>query len=106
MKRLAILQCGKYNDSSTAQRMQWFNDSNAGGGSVRLEIAVADCGEETQLRPIRVVAAFEDAFDAIAAAGASAVAQPGGSVRDEEVIGAANEHGIAMVFTGRRHFRH
>eukprot|EP00964_Phaeocystis_antarctica_P142064 scaffold107258_cov63-Phaeocystis_antarctica.AAC.1 len=40
----------------------------ARGGSVRLEIAVADCGEETQLRPIRVVAAFEDAFDAIAAA--------------------------------------
>ena len=44
--------------------------------------------------------------DAIAAAGATAVVQPGGSVRDEEVIGAANEHGITMVFTGRRHFRH
>ena len=49
---------------------------------------------------------FRDGLDAIAAAGATAVAQPGGSVRDEEVIGAANEHGIAMVFTGRRHFRH
>lgn len=49
---------------------------------------------------------FRDGLDAIAAAGASAVAQPGGSVRDEEVINAANEHGIAMVFTGRRHFRH
>jgi phosphoribosylaminoimidazolecarboxamide formyltransferase/IMP cyclohydrolase len=34
------------------------------------------------------------------------VIQPGGSVRDQEVIDAANEHGIAMVFTGRRHFRH
>jgi phosphoribosylaminoimidazolecarboxamide formyltransferase/IMP cyclohydrolase len=49
---------------------------------------------------------FRDGLDAIAAAGASAVAQPGGSVRDEEVINAANEHGIAMVFTARRHFRH
>ena len=49
---------------------------------------------------------FRDGLDAIAAAGATAVAQPGGSVRDEEVIGAANEHDIAMVFTGRRHFRH
>ncbi|HJN43248.1 MAG: bifunctional phosphoribosylaminoimidazolecarboxamide formyltransferase/inosine monophosphate cyclohydrolase [Acidobacteria bacterium] len=49
---------------------------------------------------------FRDGLDAIAAAGATAVAQPGGSVRDEEVIAAANEHGIAMVFTGRRHFRH
>ena len=45
---------------------------------------------------------FRDGLDAIAAAGATAVAQPGGSVRDEEVISAANEHGIAMVFTGRR----
>ena len=49
---------------------------------------------------------FRDGLDAIAVAGATAVAQPGGSVRDAEVIGAANEHGIAMVFTGRRHFRH
>ena len=49
---------------------------------------------------------FRDGLDAVAAAGATAVAQPGGSVRDEEVITAANEHGVAMVFTGRRHFRH
>ena len=49
---------------------------------------------------------FRDGLDAVAAAGATAIAQPGGSVRDDEVIGAANEHGIAMVFTGRRHFRH
>jgi phosphoribosylaminoimidazolecarboxamide formyltransferase/IMP cyclohydrolase len=49
---------------------------------------------------------FRDGLDAIAAAGATAVVQPGGSVRDEEVIAAADEHGIAMVFTGRRHFRH
>jgi phosphoribosylaminoimidazolecarboxamide formyltransferase/IMP cyclohydrolase len=49
---------------------------------------------------------FRDGLDAIAAAGATAVVQPGGSVRDAEVIAAADEHGLAMVVTGRRHFRH
>ena len=49
---------------------------------------------------------FRDGLDVLAAAGARAVIQPGGSMRDEEVIDAANEHGIAMVFTGARHFRH
>lgn len=49
---------------------------------------------------------FRDGLDQVAKAGATAVVQPGGSVRDAEVIAAADEHGIAMVFTGRRHFRH
>ena len=49
---------------------------------------------------------FRDGLDALAKAGATAVVQPGGSKRDDEVIAAANQHGIAMVFTGRRHFRH
>jgi phosphoribosylaminoimidazolecarboxamide formyltransferase / IMP cyclohydrolase len=49
---------------------------------------------------------FRDGLDAAVAAGAVAVIQPGGSVRDEEIIAAANEHKIAMVFTGTRHFRH
>jgi phosphoribosylaminoimidazolecarboxamide formyltransferase / IMP cyclohydrolase len=49
---------------------------------------------------------FRDGLDAIARAGATAVVQPGGSVRDKDVIAAADEHGLAMVFTGRRHFRH
>ncbi|MBK8113700.1 MAG: bifunctional phosphoribosylaminoimidazolecarboxamide formyltransferase/IMP cyclohydrolase [Candidatus Accumulibacter sp.] len=49
---------------------------------------------------------FRDGLDVLAAAGAKAVIQPGGSMRDEEVIAAANEHGLAMVFTGTRHFRH
>lgn len=49
---------------------------------------------------------FRDGLDAGAAAGAAAVIQPGGSIRDDEVIAAADEHGIAMVFTGVRHFRH
>jgi len=49
---------------------------------------------------------FRDGLDVVAHAGAGAVIQPGGSLRDEEVISAANEHGLAMVFTGMRHFRH
>ncbi|MBE0494150.1 MAG: bifunctional phosphoribosylaminoimidazolecarboxamide formyltransferase/IMP cyclohydrolase [Thiomicrospira sp.] len=49
---------------------------------------------------------FRDGIDAAAAAGIKAVIHPGGSMRDEEVIAAANEHGIAMVFTGMRHFKH
>jgi phosphoribosylaminoimidazolecarboxamide formyltransferase/IMP cyclohydrolase len=64
-------------------------------------------------RPLRGSVAASDAFfpfrdglDAIAAAGATAVVQPGGSMRDAEVIAAAEEHGLAMVLTGRRHFRH
>ena len=49
---------------------------------------------------------FRDGIDEAAKAGATAVVQPGGSVRDQEVIDAANEHGMAMIFTGMRHFRH
>jgi len=49
---------------------------------------------------------FRDGIDEAAKHGISAVIQPGGSVRDEEVIAAANEHGLAMVFTGIRHFKH
>jgi phosphoribosylaminoimidazolecarboxamide formyltransferase/IMP cyclohydrolase len=49
---------------------------------------------------------FRDGLDAVAAAGATAVVQPGGSVRDPEVIAAADDHELAMVFTGKRHFRH
>jgi phosphoribosylaminoimidazolecarboxamide formyltransferase/IMP cyclohydrolase len=49
---------------------------------------------------------FRDGVDAAAAAGIRAIIQPGGSVRDDEVVRAADEAGIAMVFTGRRLFRH
>jgi len=49
---------------------------------------------------------FRDGIDAAAETGISAIIQPGGSMRDEEVIQAADEHGLAMVFTGMRHFRH
>jgi phosphoribosylaminoimidazolecarboxamide formyltransferase/IMP cyclohydrolase len=49
---------------------------------------------------------FRDGVDEAAKAGAAAVIQPGGSIKDEEVIAAANEHNMAMIFTGMRHFRH
>jgi phosphoribosylaminoimidazolecarboxamide formyltransferase/IMP cyclohydrolase len=49
---------------------------------------------------------FADGLEAVVAAGATAVIQPGGSVRDAEVIAAADRLGVAMVFTGIRHFRH
>jgi phosphoribosylaminoimidazolecarboxamide formyltransferase/IMP cyclohydrolase len=49
---------------------------------------------------------FRDGIDQAAGVGIAAVIQPGGSMRDEEVIAAADEHGMAMVFTGMRHFRH
>jgi phosphoribosylaminoimidazolecarboxamide formyltransferase/IMP cyclohydrolase len=49
---------------------------------------------------------FRDVVDTAAKAGVTAIIQPGGSIRDEESIQAADEHGIAMVFTGVRHFKH
>ena len=72
------------------------------------ERAVARAGERSR----GAVAAsdaffpFRDGIDALAEVGVTAVIEPGGSVRDDEVIAAANEAGIALVFTGRRHFRH
>jgi phosphoribosylaminoimidazolecarboxamide formyltransferase/IMP cyclohydrolase len=49
---------------------------------------------------------FADSIHEAAAAGVSAVIQPGGSRRDEEVVAACNQYGLPMIFTGRRHFRH
>jgi len=49
---------------------------------------------------------FRDGIDAAAEVGIKAIIQPGGSMRDDEVIEAANEHGISMIFTGMRHFKH
>ena len=84
----------------------------AGGGQPNrvnsARIAVEQAGEKAR----GAVAAsdaffpFRDGFDVLAKAGVVAVIQPGGSIRDEEVIAAANEQGVAMVFTGHRHFRH
>ena len=49
---------------------------------------------------------FRDGIDAAAAAGVAVVIQPGGALRDDELVAAADEHGLAMVFTGERHFLH
>jgi phosphoribosylaminoimidazolecarboxamide formyltransferase/IMP cyclohydrolase len=78
-----------------------------------VQVAIMKAGSQRGGRPLTGSVAASDAFfpfrdglDAVAQAGATAVVQPGGSVRDAEVIAAADEHGMAMVFTGRRHFRH
>jgi phosphoribosylaminoimidazolecarboxamide formyltransferase/IMP cyclohydrolase len=72
------------------------------------EIALRSAGEKAKGAALASDAyfPFRDGLDAAAAAGITAVIQPGGSVRDAEVIAAADEHGIAMVFTGVRHFKH
>ena len=77
----------------------------------RREDAAKDMKLATPLTKGSVVASdaffpFADGLLVAIEAGATAVIQPGGSVRDDEVIKAADEHGVAMVFTGVRHFRH
>jgi phosphoribosylaminoimidazolecarboxamide formyltransferase/IMP cyclohydrolase len=77
--------------------------------AVEVAIMKARRGERTLAQSVAASDAFfpfRDGLDAVAGAGATAVVQPGGSVRDAEVIAAADEHDLAMVFTGRRHFRH
>jgi phosphoribosylaminoimidazolecarboxamide formyltransferase/IMP cyclohydrolase len=75
-------------------------------GSV--DIALKNAGEKAKDAVLASDAyfPFRDNVDAAAAAGIKAIIQPGGSIRDEESIKAADEHGIAMVFTGVRHFKH
>jgi phosphoribosylaminoimidazolecarboxamide formyltransferase/IMP cyclohydrolase len=114
-------------DLHFAWKVAWFTKSNAivyardlqtigvGAGQmsrvISAKIAGLKADEEGLVVPGSVMASdaffpFRDGIDAAAAAGISAVIQPGGSMRDQEVIEAADEHGIAMVFTGIRHFRH
>jgi phosphoribosylaminoimidazolecarboxamide formyltransferase/IMP cyclohydrolase len=72
------------------------------------EIAIKKAGERAQGAAAASDAffPFADGVEALAEAGIGAVIQPGGSVRDDDVIEAANRHGLAMVITGRRHFLH
>ena len=74
--------------------------------SARLGVDKAQSSIEGSVMASDAFFPFRDGIDAAASAGVTAVIQPGGSIRDEEVIAAADEHGLAMVFTGRRHFRH
>jgi phosphoribosylaminoimidazolecarboxamide formyltransferase/IMP cyclohydrolase len=78
-----------------AVRVARMKAESAGPDTLRASVAASDA-----------FFPFRDGLDAVAAAGATAVVQPGGSVRDQEVIAAADEHGLAMVFAGKRHFRH
>lgn len=73
-----------------------------------VELALKKAGQHTQNAVLASDAffPFRDSIDKLAGTGVRAIIQPGGSVRDEEVIAACNEHGIAMVFTGKRCFRH
>jgi phosphoribosylaminoimidazolecarboxamide formyltransferase / IMP cyclohydrolase len=73
-----------------------------------VEIAIQKAGERSQGSILASDAffPFADSIGRAAAAGVAAIIQPGGSVRDAEVIAACNEHAIAMIFTGRRHFKH
>jgi len=110
-----------------AWRVAWFVKSNAivyaadgrtigvGAGQmsrvVSARIAALKAADEGLTVSGSVMASdaffpFRDGIDAAAEAGVTAVIQPGGSMRDEEVIAAADEHGMAMLFTGMRHFRH
>jgi phosphoribosylaminoimidazolecarboxamide formyltransferase/IMP cyclohydrolase len=85
--------------------------AQAGGQTSRVDsvkIAVGRGGEALRGSAVASDAffPFRDGVDEIAKGGASCIVQPGGSVRDAEVIAAADEHGMAMVVTGVRHFRH
>jgi phosphoribosylaminoimidazolecarboxamide formyltransferase/IMP cyclohydrolase len=73
-----------------------------------VEISIKKAGERSQGSVLASDAffPFADSIEVAAAAGVVAIIQPGGSMRDQEVIDACNQHGIAMVFTGNRHFRH
>ena len=73
-----------------------------------VEIAIRKAGDRTQGAVLASDAffPFDDSIHAAAAAGVAAIIQPGGSKRDDEVIAACNQHGLPMLFTGRRHFRH
>lgn len=74
--------------------------------SVRIAVEKSDGRHRGAVLASDAFFPFRDGLDAAADAGVRAVVQPGGSVRDDELIAAANERGVVMVFTGRRHFRH
>ncbi|NIP16429.1 MAG: bifunctional phosphoribosylaminoimidazolecarboxamide formyltransferase/IMP cyclohydrolase [Pseudomonadales bacterium] len=115
------------NDLLFAWKVAWFVKSNAivyardgqtigvGAGQMSRVVSARIAGFKAAEEGLEVAGSvmasdaffpFRDGIDAAAEAGITAVVQPGGSVRDEEVIAAADEHGMAMVFTGIRHFRH
>ena len=113
MRALAFAwTCGKHVKSNAIVYAREGQLVGVGAGQMSRVDSARIAREKAQI-PIQGTVAASDAFfpfrdgvDQLAEAGAVAVIQPGGSVRDEEVIAAADEHGMAMVFTGYRHFRH
>ena len=124
-KRVPAAQ--EMSDLLFAWRVAWFVKSNAivfardgatvgvGAGQMSRVVSARTAAMKARDEGIAVSGAvmasdaffpFRDGIDAAAAAGIGAVIQPGGSIRDDEVIAAADEHGLAMVFTSIRHFRH
>ena len=118
---------GELSDLLFAWRVAWFVKSNAivyakrgqtigvGAGQMSRVVSARIAGLKAQDEGLEVAGSvmasdaffpFRDGIDAAAAAGVTAVIQPGGAMRDAEVIAAADEHGMAMLFTGIRHFRH
>jgi phosphoribosylaminoimidazolecarboxamide formyltransferase/IMP cyclohydrolase len=115
-------------DELTALKFAWrvckHVKSNAIVFSTATELLAAGGGQTSRVESVKIAAArggeklkgssvasdaffpFRDGLDACAAAGAKSIVQPGGSVRDNELIAAADEHGLSMMFTGVRHFRH
>jgi phosphoribosylaminoimidazolecarboxamide formyltransferase/IMP cyclohydrolase len=104
-KNLRLLECGEWSTKTTGFDIKRVNggllvqDRDQGMVSENLEVAGSVMASDAFFP-------FRDGIDAAAAAGITCVIQPGGSMRDDEVITAADEHGMAMVFTGMRHFRH
>jgi len=74
--------------------------------SVRISIQKAGSAARGAVLASDAFFPFRDGIDEAGRAGITAIIQPGGSVRDSEVVDAANEHGIAMIFAGLRHFKH
>jgi phosphoribosylaminoimidazolecarboxamide formyltransferase/IMP cyclohydrolase len=105
-------QVAKHASSNAIVAVKDLQVVGVGAGQMSRVDSVRLAVERAQGRQVGAVAAsdaffpFRDGIDALAAAGIVAIVQPGGSVRDEEIVAAADERGIVMVFTGRRHFRH
>ncbi|MEG6508165.1 bifunctional phosphoribosylaminoimidazolecarboxamide formyltransferase/IMP cyclohydrolase [Methyloligella sp. 2.7D] len=91
---------GQMSRVDAARMASWKGDAAADAAGLEAGLTMESVAASDAFFP------FPDGLEAIAAAGAKAVIQPGGSMRDEEVIAAADDFGLAMVFTGMRHFRH
>ena len=112
LEQALMLPVGRSNPESARFSGQGGQTIGIGAGQMS-RVDAARFGAMKAVLPLEDTVAASDAFfpfpdglEAVANAGATAVIQPGGSVRDQEVIDAANRLGVAMVFTGVRHFRH